>query len=129
MMGPLLVDTSVWIDFFKGNNTEAVQTLSSYLENDGPIYLCPIIVQEVLQGIRSDKQYHQVKDYLLALPVFDDDALQVGIGAADLYRTLRKKGITIRKSNDCLIAQYARINGVGVLHRDRDFDLIQKGLS
>ncbi|MDH5398967.1 MAG: PIN domain nuclease [Cyclobacteriaceae bacterium] len=124
MKKPLLVDTSVWICFFNGINCPETDLLSTYLEQDGPIYICPTILQEVLQGIRDDKQYAEVREYLLALPILNDDGVEMALSAAGLYRSLRKKGKTIRKSNDCLIAQYAIKHGLKVLHRDRDFDLL-----
>jgi len=124
MKGPIIADTSVWINFFKGVDSNEVQELIDYIENDLPVYLCPIIVQEVLQGINYDKQFKEVLSSLLAFSFLDDDGLEMAISAANLYRSLRKKGITIRKSNDCLIAQYAIKHSLQVLHQDRDFDLI-----
>jgi len=124
MKGPIIADTSVWINFFKGVDCKEVQELIGYIENDLPVYLCPTIVQEVLQGISSDKQFREVLASLLAFNFLNDDGLEMAISAAGLYRSLRKKGITIRKSNDCLIAQYAIKHSLQVLHRDRDFDLI-----
>ncbi len=124
MRGPVLADTSVWINFFKGVDSKEVSILTNYIENDGPVYLCPTIVQEVLQGINNDKQFKEIKEYLLAFQILTDDGLEMAISAAILYRSLRKKGITIRKSNDCLIAQYAIKHSLLVLHQDRDFDLI-----
>lgn len=122
----IIADTSVWINFFKGVESDEVNELVSFIENDEPLYLCPTIVQEVLQGISNDWQFKKIKEYLLAFPILNDDALEMAISAASLYRTLRKKGITIRKSNDCLIAQYAIKYSLSVLHQDRDFDLILK---
>ena len=107
MKSPLLADTSVWINFFKGNKSKEVTILTTYIENDNPIFLCPTIVQEILHGINNDKQFREIKKYLLAFKILNDDGLEMAISAANLYRSLRKKGITIRKSNDCLIAQYA----------------------
>jgi len=124
MKDPLLVDTSVWINFFNGIESTEVSTLTSYIENDDPIFLCPTIIQEVLQGIKNDRQFREVKDYLLAFNLLNDDGVEMAVSAAKLYRTLRKKGVTIRKSNDCLIAQYAIKYSLEVLHQDRDFDLI-----
>lgn len=124
MMEPIIVDTSVWIDFFQGRNTVQVKTLTEYIENDYPIYLCPTIIQEILQGIVYDQKFNKIKDYILAFNILNDDAIQLAISAAGLYRTLRKKGITIRKSNDCLIAQYALNYSLKILHNDRDFDMI-----
>ena len=124
MKEPILVDTSVWIDFFNGNESLQVLTLVSYLENDDPIFICPTILQEVLQGITSDTQYKKIKEYLLCFNILNDDSIQSALGAVKLYRTLRKKGISIRKSNDCLIAQFALKYSLKILHRDRDFDMI-----
>lgn len=123
-MEPIIVDTSVWIDFFKGIESQNVQTLSEYLENDFTIFMCPTIIQEILQGITNDKQFKEVKEYLLAFPILNDDGIQLAISAAKLYRSIRKKGITIRKSNDCIIAHYALKYSIKILHQDRDFDMI-----
>ncbi len=120
----LLIDTSVWIDFFKGTETDNVKKFSYYLENDFPVFTCPIIIQEVLQGIKNDKVYRQVRDHLFALNVLNDDAIEVALGAAEIFRNLRAKGFTIRKSNDCLIAWYAKKFSLKILHNDRDFDTI-----
>ena len=126
MKGPIIADTSVWINFFKGIDTKEVLELIAYIENDLPVYLCPTIVQEVLQGINSDKQFKKVLASLLAFNLLNDDGLEMAIAAANLYRRLRKKGITIRSSNDCLVAQYAIKHSLMVLHQDRDFDLIME---
>ncbi len=126
MSEPLLVDTSVWIDFFNGINTDKVKIFTDYLENDFPLYICPTIIQEILQGIKSDKEYRQVKDYLFALTVLNDDAIETALGAVKIYRKLRAKGITIRKSNDSLIAYYAIKYSLNILHNDRDFNKILK---
>ena len=124
MSKPIIVDTSVWINFFRGIDSREVRILTKYLENDWVIYLCPTIVQEILQGITNDNQFEEVKEYLLAFNILSDDPIEMAIEAANLYRLARKKGKTVRKSNDCLIAQYAVRYKLEVLHRDRDFDLI-----
>jgi predicted nucleic acid-binding protein len=121
---PIVADTSVWINFFKGIESEEVSLLTRYIQEDAPIYLCPTIIQEILQGIQNDKQFKEIKAYLLAFNILNDDGIEMAVSAANLYRTLRKKGVTIRKSNDCLIAQYAIKYQLKVLHQDRDFDLI-----
>lgn len=126
MSDPILIDTSVWIDFFNGIESDSTKIFTDYLENDLPIFICPIIIQEILQGIKSNKEYRQVKDYLFALNVLNDDAIESALGAIKIYRTLRLKGITIRKSNDCLIAYYAMKYSLKILHKDRDFDNIVK---
>lgn len=126
MKNGLLFDTSIWIDFFFGSDSEEVNLLTHYLKEDLPVFTCPVIIQEVLQGIRDDKTFEGVKDSFLALPVLTENPVDAAIGAAQIYRHLRKKGITIRKSNDCLIAYYALKNSKRVIHKDRDFDLILK---
>lgn len=126
MNGPVLADTSVWINFFNGVDSKEVEVLIRYIESDWPVYLCPTIVQEVLQGINNHKQFKEVLDSLLAFNILNDDGVEMAVSAANLYRWLRKRGITIRKSNDCLIAQYAIKHSLQVLHQDRDFDLIME---
>ena len=124
----LLFDTSVWINFFLGKNCKKVEILTTYLKEDIPVYTCPVIIQEILQGIKSDYQFKKVKESLLTLLCLVEDPVEAALGAAELYRKLRKKGITIRKSNDCLIAWYAIKNSIDVVHCDRDFALIFKNL-
>lgn len=124
MTRPIIADTSVWINFFKGIESAEVSMLIHYIENDDSVYLCPTIIQEILQGIHNDKQYKKIKNYLLAFNILNDDGIEMAISSANLYRSLKKKGITIRKSNDCLIAQYAIKYSLSVLHQDRDFNLI-----
>ncbi len=128
MKKSLLFDTSIWIDFFSVTDSKEVQLLSYYLKEDLPVYTCPVIIQEVLQGIRDDHYFEKVKDSLFALPVLTENPLEAAVGAAQIYRQLRKKGITIRKSNDCLIAYYALKNSKEVIHKNRDFDLIFKNI-
>jgi predicted nucleic acid-binding protein len=88
--------------------------------------LCPIIIQEILQGIKADTEYNAIKESLLSFDILNVDALEAAIGAAELYRKLRKLGTTIRKSNDCLIAYYAIFFDVKLLHKDSDFEKIAK---
>jgi predicted nucleic acid-binding protein len=127
-MKRFLFDTSVWIDFFAGRNSKEVELLTHLLEEDISVFTCPVIIQEILQGIKNENTFQQIKESLLALPVLTVNPTEAAIGAAQIYRQLRKKGITIQKSNDCLIAFYALKNGAEVIHCDRDFDLIFKNL-
>jgi predicted nucleic acid-binding protein len=128
MNSGILFDTSVWIDFFTGKLTTESTLLTDYIENNYPIFICPVIVQEVLQGVRNDKDYMLIKESFLALILLNEDPLEAAIGAADIYRKLRKKGLTIRKSNDCLIAWFAIKNSLHVVHCDRDFDVILENI-
>ena len=121
----VLVDTSVWIDFFNPHTTDSaeVQALKSLIYgNEGNAVLCPVVYQEVLQGIRHDKEFDEIKSLFALFPMVKPDFPLIENVAVDLYRSLRKQGITIRKSNDCLIAAYALVNDMPVLFKDRDFE-------
>lgn len=121
----ILVDTSVWIDFFAGRDVAHVHTLEQLIQSDADLALCGVILTEVLQGIANDKQHQLVKDYLQPLMRLEISEA-VWLEAADLYRTLRKRGLTIRKTNDCVIAATALHYQCCLLHNDRDFDAIQQ---
>ena len=122
----MIVDTSVWIDFFNGIQNRHVDFLTDAIESEKPIFLHSIILMEILQGFRSDKDHAAVKDILLSYQFVMEDAVPDALGASDLYRSLKKKGVTIRKSLDCLIACAAITNGLPLLHRDRDFNIIAR---
>jgi hypothetical protein len=122
----LIVDTSVWIDFINGIPNRHTDFLTDAIESDKSIFLHSIILMEILQGFRSDKDHADVKDILLSYNFVMEDPVRDAVGASDLYRSLKKKGATIRKSLDCLIAYAAIRNGLPLLHKDRDFDIIAK---
>lgn len=120
----VLVDTSVWIDFFAGRNTPYRHELHRLIANGAELAVSGIIVQEILQGIRSVAQVRQVHEYLA---VFDYVTLvepDIFVRAAEVYRTCAAKGKTIRKPIDCLIAAQALAADIPLLHHDRDFDHI-----
>jgi predicted nucleic acid-binding protein len=126
MSEPLIFDTSVCIDFLRNRSNPAANLLTSYIENNDPVLLTPTILQEVLQGIREDSQYRRINDILFYFTTLQLPPTQAAIGAADLYRALRKKGLTIRKSNDCLIAYFSIEFAIPLVHSDSDFELISK---
>ena len=127
-MKHVLVDTSAWIDFFNGNTASPTsEILQKLIEGDDAIYLCPPIYQEILQGIRNDSTFENIKNILQSFNMLHFDLMNVTDMAIDIYRKLRKSGITIRKSNDCLIASYALLGNLYLLHTDRDFDEMTKG--
>jgi predicted nucleic acid-binding protein len=124
----ILVDSTVWINFFNPKiATKEKDILEQLILNDYPIYLCPVIFQEVLQGIKDDKTFSDVKYFLSNFRMMNTDIIEATDYAINLYRQLRKKGKTIRKSVDCLIASYALINDMYILHNDRDFIEIANG--
>jgi predicted nucleic acid-binding protein len=121
----LMVDTTVWIDFFGGKETPEVTTLEDFIKEGSDICICGIILTEVLQGIRNDKEYRKILsrfDPLIFLPMNRSTYVK----SAEIYRDLRRKGVTIRKSVDCMIAAAAIEQNIPLLHNDRDFDLIEK---
>jgi len=121
----IIVDTSVWIDSFNPKiKTPEKKELVKLIQNDAPIYLCPMIYQEILQGIREDKTFENIKFILQQYKMIEIDIMYVTDYAVDLYRHLRKKGITIKKSMDCLIASYAIITDMYLLHNYIDFTQI-----
>jgi len=124
-----LVDTSVWIDFFRNKSNRETEILTSTIYENTAFFICPIILMEILQGIKKDTDYFTIKEKLLSIDILEIEHLEASIGAAELYRNLRKRGVTIKKSNDCLIAYYAIYFNIPLLHNDSDFDLIAKHTS
>lgn len=120
-MSQVLVDTSVWIDFFNGEDNPEVEKLSALLNGGQEVCVCPTIIQEVLQGISDSRNFDRIKEHLLLQIVLICDPVQASIEAAKIYQRLRRKGVTIRKSNDCLIAYHALYYETSVLHTDRDY--------
>jgi len=98
--------------------------METHLQQQRLIFITAVVLQEVLQGIREDTLYEDVKRILSDMTLLTLDPAEAAIGAAELYRSLRKKGVTIRKPNDCLIAHYALVHNLPILHNDVDFDQI-----
>ena len=117
----LLIDSTVWIDYFNGLETAQTDYLNSILETT-PIMVGDLILAEVLQGFRSDADFEKARR---ALGKFLQASLvgpELAVQSARNYRTLRQKGITVRKTIDCLIATYCLENDLELLHNDSDFD-------
>ena len=117
-----LVDTSVWVETFRRGGP-ALETLLPF----DAIVTAPPIVQEVLQGFDDARAYALARDAMMALPSIESPlAIARFVEAAELYRSARRLGLTLRSSVDCLIAACALRHGIGVLHVDRDFDAIAR---
>ena len=116
-----IVDSSVWIDYFNGVHTPATDRLDLALGHQelgiGDLILC-----EVLQGFRQDREFERAQRALLTFPVFTIGGAALAVQSARNYRLLRQRGITIRKMVDCLIATFVIENGYTLLYQDRDFD-------
>ena len=123
----ILVDTSVLIRFLKGATSENSRKFSIILQRGMPFGINSLIFQEVLQGAGSEKEYLTLKKYLETQRFYHlNDPIGSFAEAAKIYLDCRKKGITIRSTIDCLIAQTALENNLLLLHEDSDFDLMAK---
>ncbi len=122
----ILVDTSVWVGFLKGTNSPHRRTLRRLIEEEEDISITDIILTEILQGIKNDKDFKNAKDYLLEFPIYTPQGIESYIMAAQLYRDCRKKGKTVRKTVDCIIAAICIENDLTLLHKDADFDFIEE---
>ena len=121
----ILVDTSVWIDFLKGEKSAQRETLHRLIEADEDIAITEINVTEILQGIKSDKDFQTVKEYLLEFPIYSPKGIETYLEGARIYRECRKRGKTVRKTIDCIIAVICLENKLTLLHKDSDFDFIE----
>ena len=124
----ILVDSSVWIDYFNGLKTWQTDLLEKFL-SDVPIIIGDLILAEILQGFRSDNDYKTAKSFLSDLPFRRMGGYQVAVQSAQNYRTLRKKGVTVRKTIDVIIGTYCILEGLPLLHDDRDFEPMESHLS
>ncbi len=117
----ILVDSSVWIDYFRGTVTPQTDRLDSLLGTE-LVATGDLILTEVLQGFVSDKDFNQARKLLTALIVVDLAGQRIAVQAAKNFRALRAAGVTARKTIDTVIATYCIENRVPLLYSDRDFD-------
>lgn len=122
----ILVDTSIWIEFFNGTGSAADRLLQDLLEREEDLCISDFILVEVLQGFKKDADFDLARGHLLKFPIYSLKTPDSYVSAAQIYRKCRKQGITIRKTIDCLIAQTAIEHKLALLHHDSDFDLIAK---
>ena len=116
-----IVDSSVWIDYFGGRITPQTDLLHAALGTE-EIALGDIILCQVLQGYRRQEDFEAARRALLQFPVYSLGGTAIAIKSAENYRVLRCRGITVRKTIDCLIATFVIEHGLALLHSDRDFD-------
>ncbi len=122
----VIVDSSVWIEFLRGNSLPETEWLDRELQRQA-LGLTDLILCEVLQGT-PDSAFPKVRDDLLRFHIFESCGQSLALAAAQNYRTLRRKGYTVRTTVDCLIATFCLENNHLLLHRDRDFDAFERGL-
>lgn len=123
----IIVDTTVWIDYFNGQRTPQTDWLDIQVARQR-LGLTDLILCEVLQGVRDDRQWQQLRRDLLKFEVFETGGVNLALAAAHNYRTLRRQGLTIRATIDGLIATFCLLNGHELLHNDRDYDAFESAL-
>ena len=123
----IFVDSSVWVDYFNGASTAETDYLDSVLGRE-PIVLGDLILIEVLQGFTRDRDYRIARELLTSLTVFTLGGQEMALQSARNFRLLRKKGITVRKTIDVLIATFCIANKLPLFHWDRDFEPFHKHL-
>jgi predicted nucleic acid-binding protein len=121
----IIVDSNAWADFFNGAPTPHTDRLDALLRNQEDIAVLPIVITEVLQGFRTDAGFHKARRALAALPVIEP-AVECHVRAAELFRRLRKRGVTVRGAVDCLIAQVCLDIDAELLSPDGDFQHIAR---
>jgi hypothetical protein len=123
----VIVDTTVWIDYLGGVQNAQTEWLDE-AQQRMRLGLTDLILCELLQGIRGDAVFAQVRREMMRFDVFSTGGMEMAVASAKNFRTLRAKGITVRKTIDCLIATFCITGGHALLHRDRDFDAFEKHL-
>ncbi len=116
----IVVDTNTWADFFNGVPSAHAERLETALRNEEDIAVIPLIVTEVLQGFRTETGFQRARRLLVSLPMLDP-SLEQHVRAARLFRALRGKGVTVRGTVDCVIAQACLDTGAELLSPDADF--------
>ena len=117
----IMVDSSVWIDFFGNAMKPEVDTLASRIRH-GRVLIGDLVLTEVLRGIKSDREFRLVRKSLSALDTVQVVTPALAVASARNYRSLRGLGITVRKTIDCLIATWCIEHGVPLLYSDRDYE-------
>jgi hypothetical protein len=117
----ILVDSSVWVDYFNGQATRETDFLDGLLGTE-PVAIGDLILVEILQGFRSDADYEAAKELLASLTTYDLLGAALAVKTAENYRTLRRRGVTVRKTVDAIIATFCIERRTPLLYSDRDFD-------
>lgn len=123
----ILADSSIWIDFFNDTNNEKVDALVEYLSRERVIS-ADLVITEVLQGFRKDSDFLTAVEIFKTIPCHSVAGIEIALKSAENFRSLRKKGITIRKTVDMILATYCIENNISLLQNDRDFELIASEL-
>jgi predicted nucleic acid-binding protein len=120
----VLVDTSAWVDFLNGHPSPATEALAELLEGEEDVCTCGIVVAEVFQGLRRDREREAIQRSFRDLLFVEPSGIELYLHAAGLYRSLRKRGVTVRSTIDCIIATLAEEADCALLARDTDMEAI-----
>ena len=120
----ILIDASSFIEFLNRTGSRADILIEQLIRDDDEIVLADLTLTEILQGIKNDREFREVKASLLTFPILSLKSPHSCVAAAELHRKCRKKGLTIRSTIDLLVAQIALEHSATLLHNDRDFDAI-----
>jgi predicted nucleic acid-binding protein len=121
----ILVDTSVWVGYLRGDERPAAARLAELLDRGTPVAVTAIVAQELLQGVPPGPAFDRLERYLSSQWRLEPaDPWHASVEAARMFGACRTAGVTVRSTLDCLIARIAIEHGVALLHDDRDFDLI-----
>jgi hypothetical protein len=123
----VIVDTTVWVDYLRGARTPQAEWLEVEMAHQR-LGLTDLILCEVLQGVRGERRFAEVRSELVKYEIFTTGGTDLAIATARNYRSLRAKGYTVRRTIDCLIATFCLSNGHTLLHNDRDFDPFEQAL-
>lgn len=124
---PVIIDTTVWIDFFRNAKTEQTDLLEVVVRR-GDAALGDLIASELLQGVDSDREFRSLKRHFSNFRIYPMIGRRNAIQSAANYRKLRARGFTVRKIVDCWIATFCIERGFPLLHNDRDFDVFEQYL-
>lgn len=127
MRNVTIVDSTVWVDFFAGRSNPETKWLDSAMGHE-LIGVIDLILCEVLEGVREDRQFKEIKLQMLEFEFFATGSLEMAMASAENCRKLRARGFTVRKTIDCWIATFCLRSGYGLLHRDRDFETFEHEL-
>ena len=123
----IVVDSSIWIDYFNGEINKKTDWFDRALGTE-PIIVGDIILTEVLQGFQSDKDFKTAKQLLMEFPFMEMLGRELALKSALNYRSLRKNGVTVRKTIDVMIGTFCIENDFTLLHNDKDFTPLEKHL-
>lgn len=123
----IIVDSSVWVAYFNGVPMRETDRLDSLLQRE-LVVVGDLVLAEVLQGFRNDRDYRLARKLLLALPFSPMVGQDIALRSAENYRVLRSRGVTLRKTIDVIIGTFCIVNKLPLLHADRDFDPLVRHL-